>query len=89
MHVVKPVVVKMSLADTINVNVARSGIPTSHREGTGGDLILNRNQKKAIPILLDTAQEGEWSAAKLYMRKEIKGFRMRRGYGKILKANRW
>ena len=43
MHVVKPVVVKMSLADTIDVNAARSGIPTSHREQTGSDLILNRN----------------------------------------------
>ena len=42
MQVVKPVVVRISLADTIAVKAPRSGIPTSHRGEGGGDLIVNR-----------------------------------------------
>ena len=41
MHVVKPVVVRISLADTIIVDAARNGIPTSHREDSDSDLILS------------------------------------------------
>ena len=40
MHVVKPVVVRTSLADTNLVTAARSSIPTSHREESGGNPIL-------------------------------------------------
>lgn len=43
MHVVKPVVDRTSLADTIIVKAARSGIPISHREDNSGDFILNRD----------------------------------------------
>ena len=45
-HVVKPVVLRISLADTVDVKTARSGISTSHREESSGDLILNRNCKR-------------------------------------------
>ena len=43
MHVEKPVVLRTSLADTIIVKAARSGILTSHREESDGDVILDRD----------------------------------------------
>ncbi len=47
-QVVKPVVVRISLADTIAVKAPRSGIPTSHRGEGGGDLIVRRGCGKTI-----------------------------------------
>ena len=49
MHVVKPAVVKTSLADTVMVSAARNGIPTSHREQCGNDLILSENSEEGVP----------------------------------------
>ena len=49
MHVVKPVVLRMSLADTSIVEAARSGIPTSHRGRGAGDLILSRDREWYVP----------------------------------------
>ena len=46
MHVVKPVVVRTSLADTVIVDAARNGIPISHRGDSDGNLILGENRKK-------------------------------------------
>ena len=46
MHVVKPVVVRTSLADTVIVDAARNGILISHREESDGNIILNRNSKE-------------------------------------------
>ena len=40
MHVVKPVVDRTSLADTIIVKAAKSGIPIIHRENNSSDFIL-------------------------------------------------
>lgn len=53
MHVVKPDVVRMSLADTITVKAARSGIPTSHRGDSDRDLIVNRDWgRTGVPGIL-------------------------------------
>ena len=48
MHDVKPVVVRISLADTVIVDAARNGIPTSHLEDSDGDLILSRNSEERL-----------------------------------------
>lgn len=60
MHVVKPVVVRTSLADTIIVRAARSAIATSHCEESWGDFILKRNCEKYGPkILLYAARDAQ------------------------------
>ncbi len=48
-HVVKPVVVRTSLADTIIVKAARNSMPKSHRDEGGSGLILNRDCQKMLP----------------------------------------
>ena len=49
MHVVKPVVVRISLADTSIVKAARNGIPTSHGGKGADDLILSRDCESYVP----------------------------------------
>ena len=58
MHVVKPVVVRTSLADTVIVDAARNGIPTSHREDSDNDLILGRNSEGMFPRCFSCATQG-------------------------------
>ena len=68
MHVVKPVVVRTSLADTVIVDAARNGIPTSHREDSDGDLILGRNSGEGFLRSFSYAtQDGEQKAVGLYV----------------------
>ena len=57
MHVVKPVVVNMSLADTSIVKAARSDIPTSHRGKSVSDLILSRDRKWYVPKIFCMQRE--------------------------------
>lgn len=59
MHVVKPVVVRTSLADTVIVEAARNSIPTSHREDSDGDLILSRNSKEMFVRSFSYATQGD------------------------------
>ena len=69
MHVVKPVVVRTSLADTVIVDAARNGIPTSHREDSDGGLILSRNSEERIRRSLSCAtQGGEQKAVRQYVK---------------------
>ena len=58
MHVVKPVVVSTSLADTVIVDAARNGIPTSHREDSDGGLILSSNGEERILRSFSYATQG-------------------------------
>lgn len=48
MHVVKPVVFRISLAVTTVVKAARRGTPTSHRDESGRELILGKDSGKSV-----------------------------------------
>lgn len=58
MQVVKPVVVRTSLADTVIVDAARNGIPTSHREDSDGDLILSMDSQERFLRSFSYATQG-------------------------------
>ena len=72
MHVVKPVVVRTSLADTVMVDAARNGIPTSHREGSDNDLIFGRNSEEMFPRSFSCATQGAEQKA---VGRYVKGIR--------------
>lgn len=87
MHVVKPVVDRTSLADTIIVKAARSGIPISHREDNSGDFILNRDYENMFTRSFSYAAGGpQQEAARLYMWKEMKSLGIWQGRPGTLEA---
>ena len=91
-QVVKPVVVRISLADTIAVKAPRSGIPINHRGESGGDLIVNRDCERKLCSrisFLYGAPDAQQDAVRLDIRKNIKGFVYGEGDQVNLEAKCW